>query len=133
MKKNANYFGEKYRSKSFKVDEYGNNFGGYNTFEIEEDFIKLEKKSNEYQRIINLLLFQNDIGFINNTSNDNLINDYEEYQRIGNYDFIYFNKKIKLYIGLFWDGDGSLVFIDKKNRIFFNNDCKKDSNWDTLH
>ena len=130
--KSDNYYGEKYREKSFIPDKYGNNIGCYNTFEINKDFKKVKQGTKKFERMINILYFNNDKGFLNNTNKEDIINDFEEIKSIEQYNSVFYNKKIDLLMGYYWDGDGTLAFIDKKKRIFINTDCKKDYIWEEL-
>jgi len=132
MKHNANHYGEKYRKLGFSKDEYGNNFGCYTTFNINKSFKKLKPSSKKFQRVANIITFENDSGFVLNTTENEANYDFSHYKEIERYDSIFYNKELDLVMGFFWDGDGTLVFIDKKDRIFINTDCKKDYNWEVI-
>ena len=132
MKHNANHYGEKYRSSGFIPDKYGNSVGCYNTFEVHPDFKQLHPSSKMFEKIALILTFYNKKSFLKNTSKSELLNDYESFESVKLYNSIFYNQKLDLYMGYYWDGDGSLLFIDKKKRKFLNTDCKKDYVWDIL-
>jgi hypothetical protein len=133
MKYNISHYGEKYRKLGFIPDEYGNDVGCYSTFKIAPSFKNItqtnRKHRQKFKNLLQLLLFQD----TETTIEDMDISDIPHYSQymidIIKYGQFYYSKKLDLSMAYYWDGDGTLVFIDKKGRVFINPDCKKDYNW----
>jgi hypothetical protein len=139
MNKNSNFLGEQYRDKGFIPDEYGNNFGCYNTFETAPSFKQLKISTKNQKHLDNIKKMVNIIIF-NEINNNALFADHqnfdfyaEYFKSVLKYNQFYYSKKLNLYMAWYWDGDGTLVFIDSNDNIIFNRDCKKDSNWQLLN
>jgi len=134
MNETANFLGEQYRQKSFIPDKYGNDFGCYSTFDTEKSFkqINISTKNKKHfkniKKMINIIVYNNTKDMLLKYPED-IDNNVQYIKEAIAYDRFYYSKKLDLYLAWHWDGDGTLIFIDKNNKIVVNTDCKKDYYW----
>lgn len=103
-KKNPNLIGAILREYAFETDEYGSDFGGYDTFNVNNDFKKVDKDSELGKKIITAIL-----------KADNNWSDLEGYPGLSNN--LYSDGDI--HMGWHSDGDGALFFaVDALNKAF---------------
>lgn len=87
-----------------------NGTGCYSNFDLEDDFEEIA--STNLPNIAARICLGDDIEDINNIP-------------------VFYSKEKNLMVFWYWDGDGTLGFIDG-NRIIFNTDCKKDHDWQEI-
>ena len=114
-------FGEALRDYCFVPDEYGNDVGGYNTFELRESFSPTPKHI-AADFILMILKSEQWWGEKYFWEAERASEAFERFM-----ESCYSDGNIIL--AWHWDGDGTLAF-KYKGKIALNNDCKKVYVWE---
>ena len=125
-KKDPNILGETLREACFVPDKYGNDCGGYSTFDLTPDFLRVEPMSDRGRAILDVMMAAD--LFLEMDGSLSPKEQYEEYLQDSPGLQIFSNGDID--VAWYWDGDGTLLFISHElGMAVISNDCKKDYVW----